>query len=247
MTQAMAQPERFLSADYGAFCVARRQEIMERVARAAAASGRVAADIDVVAVSKTVGTPQVEAAFAAGWTHFAENRPQELVRKADALGPTWPGTFDMIGHLQTNKINHIVNRVRLIHSIRSAELAEAVAKRALVKGCQAHVLLEINVVGENTKSGMAPEDAPACLEACQELDGIQVEGLMAMAPPGDKNGARRSFSGLRELAERLRERSGLELGVLSCGMSDDFEIAIQEGSTCVRLGRVAFDPAYQLG
>lgn len=233
-------------AAYAAFSARRRQEIVERVEQAAAASGRDAASIDMLAVSKTVGVPEVQAALAAGWTHFAENRPQELVRKVEALGEAWPGTFDMIGHLQTNKINHIVDRVRLIHSIRSQELAEAVAKRALAKGIQAHVLLEINVVGEQSKSGMAPEAAKACLELCLALEGIQVEGLMAMAPAGDKNAARRSFSGLRELCERLRDSSGLELPVLSCGMSDDFEIAIEEGSTCVRLGRVAFDPAYQL-
>lgn len=241
--------EGALEGTYGAFLAARREEILGRVRAAAERSGRDAGDVGVVAVSKTVGPDGVREAVGAGWRAFAENRPQELTRKLADLdaGEVAAGiTFDMIGNLQTNKINQVVGRVRLVHSVSSERLARAVATRSAARGVTTRALLEVNVSGEASKSGLSPADAREALPRVLALEGLRVEGLMTMAPAHDPDAARRTFSGLRELAETLRADTGEGLATLSCGMSDDFEIAIEEGSTLVRLGRIVFDPGYRL-
>ncbi len=235
---------------YGAFLRARRDEILGRIADAAARAGRAADEVTPIAVSKTVGAPEVVLARQAGWRVFGENRPQELARKLAALEaePTCQDLrFDMIGNLQKNKINQVIGRVSLIHSISSAHLAEAVSTRCEARGIVADVLLETNVSGEASKSGFSPEGLLAAAEDVAALPGIRVLGLMTMAPAASPDAARRTFSGLRDLAEELRARTGLELATLSCGMSDDFEIAVEEGATLVRLGRCVFDRGYVLG
>lgn len=233
----------------------RRQEICERMADALARAGRGADDALLIAVSKTVGTDEVVAAIRAGYRTFGENRPQELVRKladlaeCDGLPPV---RFDMIGNLQTNKINAVLGRAQLIHSIRSQHLAEAVSSRAARRieagelEAPVDVLLEVNVSGEESKSGFAPDELRACMGQLVELMGIRIRGLMTMAPRGDKDAARRTFSGLRDLRDELQVAHGIVLPELSCGMSEDFEIALEEGSTIVRLGRVVFDPSFAL-
>ena len=235
--------------DYESFLRSRREEILERVAEAARRSGREPGEVGALAVSKTVGPEEVLLARRAGWRAFGENRPQELGRKLAALAgePEMAGVrFDMIGNLQKNKINQVIGRVSLIHSISSAHLAEAVSTRCEVRGIVADVLLEVNVSGEASKSGLSPDEARSGAEAMAALPGIRVVGLMTMAPAGDADSARRTFSGLRELACELRARTGLSLETLSCGMSDDFEVAVEEGSTLVRLGRCVFDQGYAL-
>lgn len=238
------------AAGYLAFLEGRRQEILERAGEAAARSGRDLSEVGMLAVSKTVGPDQVALAWQAGWRAFGENRPQELRRKLDAL-PAHPemagARFDMIGNLQRNKINMVIGHAELIHSIASVALAEAVSSHCVARGITARVLLEVNVSGEESKSGMTCEEARAAAERVAALPALSLEGLMTMAPRNEPDVARATFSGLRELAEDLRGRTGLALPTLSCGMSDDFPIAIEEGSTLVRLGRTVFDPAYVLG
>lgn len=232
---------------YADFSAARRAQILARVEAACARAGRRASEVTPVAVSKTVGTDELLAAWRAGWRRFAENRPQELNRKLDFVGqtPEMAGAaFDLIGNLQKNKINQVVGKVGLIQSISSLELARQVSERSERHGLVSDVLLEVNVSGEASKSGFSPDELRACVEDVLACPGTSVRGLMTMAPKADPDCARRTFSGLYELASELRGRTGLGLPVLSCGMSDDFEIAIEEGSTLVRLGRVAFDPAY---
>ena len=234
---------------YRAFLADRRLAIRERAAEAAARAGRDASDVAMLAVSKSVEPEATLLAWRAGWRAFAENRPQELARKLEfAEGtPEMAGVrFDAIGNLQKNKINQVIGRVELLHSVSSLELAEAVSKRCCARGIVQPALVEVNVLGEQSKSGFSPQEARETAEALAALPGIRLEGLMAMAPRDDADAARRTFSGARELAGELRGRTGLALDVLSCGMSDDFTIAIEEGSTLVRLGRVAFDPAYEL-
>ena len=234
---------------YARFLETRRREICDMIGAAAARAGRDAAGVSAIAVSKTVGFDEVLLARRAGWDAFGENRPQELVRKleAAAASPEMAGVrFDMIGNLQKNKINQVIGRVRLIHSISSGHLAEAVSTRCEARGIVADVLLETNVSGELSKSGFSPDGLRAAIEGVLDLPGIRVDGLMTMAPAGDADAARRTFSGLRDLAEELRLRTGLPLRTLSCGMSDDFEIAVEEGSTLVRLGRCVFDRGYDL-
>ncbi len=234
----------------------RREAIVERVEAALARSGRPRDAARIMAVSKTVGIPEVVAAIAAGYRLFGENRPQELVRKLEGLAREQglPAVrFDMIGNLQTNKINAVLGRASCIHSISSLHLAKAVSSRVERRmasgdcGAAQDVLLEVNVSGEASKSGFSPDELRASLDELRTYRGIHVIGLMTMAPQGDKSIARRTFAGLRELRDELASRCPeLDLGELSCGMSEDFEEALEEGSTLVRLGRVVFDPSFEL-
>jgi pyridoxal phosphate enzyme (YggS family) len=235
---------------YAAFLVERREEILQRIDEAAARAGRDPSEISLLAVSKTVDVPQVDLAWRAGYRAFGENRPQELVRKLDGISayPEMAGVrFDMIGHLQTNKVREVVGNVTLIHSVSSLHLAEAISKRGVGHNLTSDVLLEVNVSGEESKSGFSPDEVRASFGDILALPALRVHGLMTMAPAHDMDVARRTFSGLRELRDELAARVGLELPVLSCGMSDDFPIAVEEGSTIVRLGRTVFDPRYVLG
>lgn len=227
----------------------RREAILSELHDAIARSGRSASEVLVEAVSKTVDSSVMLDAASQGWDAFAENRPQELVRKYEALkenGLSERVRLDMIGNLQKNKINQVLGKVALIHSISSEHLAEAVSKRAEAKGLAVPVLLEVNVSGELSKSGFSPEEVLEALPRMVELPGMEIAGLMTMAPAGDRTLARRVFSDLRELRDTLRAESGLSLDELSCGMSDDFREAVEEGSTIVRLGRIVFDPNYVL-
>lgn len=234
---------------YLAFLKERRAEILQRIEEACARAGRSPEEVTLLGVSKTVGVEEVALAWQAGYRAFGENRPQELKRKLDGVAehPEMEGVrFDMIGNLQTNKVNQVVGRVGLIHSISSAHLAEAVSKRSQTHGVVSRVLLEVNVSGEESKSGFSPDEVRSSLEGLLGLPGIEVCGLMTMAPAHDMDAARRTFSGLRELRDELREASGRGLEVLSSGMSDDYPIAIEEGSTLVRLGRTVFSPSYEV-
>lgn len=246
---AQAKLDIEVDAAYEAFLAERRGQIHARVEAACARAGRDASEVGMLAVSKTVGPEATLAAWHAGWRAFAENRPQELSRKLSFMAgePEMTGArVDMIGNLQKNKINQVIGKVELLHSVSSAGLAAAVSSRCEARGIVQDCLLEVNVSGEQSKSGFSPDEARAAAESLAALPGIRVRGLMTMAPRGDADAARRAFSGLRELARELEGRTGLQLPVLSCGMSDDFEVAVEEGSTLVRLGRIVFDPAYAL-
>ena len=234
----------------------RREEIFARVDAALAEAGRSRDEVRLLAVSKTVGPEEVIAAVQAGYRSFGENRPQELIRKLEALAqvPNLPKLrFDMIGNLQKNKINAVLGRATLIHSVSSLHLARAISERAEraqaadeLAGPQ-DVLLEVNVSGEESKSGFTPDEVRAGIEELRGLRGITIRGLMTMAPRGDKGIARCTFAGLRELRDELAAScSDLDLSELSCGMSEDFEEALKEGSTIIRLGRVVFNPAFEL-
>lgn len=234
---------------YQAFLAERRDAICGRIADAARRAGRDAGEVTLLAVSKTVGAEEVALARAVGYDCFGENRPQELTRKLAALAgrpELQPMRFDMIGNLQKNKINQVLGAAELVHSVSTEHLAEAISKRAQARDMVCRVLLEVNVSGEGSKSGFAPGEVSEAIERLIELPGLSIEGTMTMAPAGDPDAARRTFSGLRELTEGLRRQTGRELAVLSCGMSDDFQIAVEEGSTLVRLGRTVFDPRYVL-
>ncbi len=241
---------------YLEFMRARRVEILDRVNAALDRAGRAHDSVQLAAVSKTVGVPETLAAIEAGYTLFAENRPQELARKRAGLaeaGRLDAVRFDMIGNLQTNKINAVLGAAEFIHSVSSLHLAEAIASRAERKleagelALPQKVLLEVNVSGEESKSGFAADELRACMDELAGLRGIEICGLMTMAPRGSLDVARRTFSGLRELKEELASAyPELSLTDLSCGMSEDFEPALEEGSTIIRLGRVVFSPEFEV-
>jgi hypothetical protein len=211
------------------------ERVRERVARAAERSGRRAGDVTLVAVSKTVEPARVREAIAAGVTALGENRVQEARAKIAELGR--PVAWHLVGHLQSNKARDAVELFDLIHSLDRLELAAELDRRARTLGRDVPALLQVNVAGEATKGGVAPDDVARALEAIAKLERVRVRGLMTIPPEVEQAEASRGwFRALRELAERH------DLRDLSMGMSHDFEVAIEEGATLVRVGTAVFGP-----
>ena len=200
--------------------------------RAAALRREIPAGVTLVAVSKTHPAAAIREAYAAGLRDFGENYAQEWREKADALHDLADLRWHFIGGLQTNKVKYLAGRVTAIHTLDRLELAREISKRFLAKGAIARVYLEVNTGGEATKSGCAPDEAPALAEAARALPALELAGLMAIPPPGED--PRPHFRLLRGLRDRLG------LAGLSIGMSADWRIAIEEGSTCVRIGTAIF-------
>ncbi len=213
--------------------------VRRRVSDAADAAGRHAGDVTIVAVAKTVGPPEVRDAIAAGVADFGENRVQEFVAK-HGLFPHVRWHF--IGTLQSNKAQHVVGKAYLIHSVDSVHLLDRIDRIAGTMGVVQPVLLQVNVSGEQSKHGMAPDEAAEALHHALELGSVDVRGLMTMAPLGRPESARWVFRDLRDLFESLAAMrfNGLEMSELSMGMTGDFEVAVEEGATIVRVGRAIF-------
>jgi pyridoxal phosphate enzyme (YggS family) len=192
----------------------------------------------LVAVSKTVNARQVAQAASAGIRDFGENRSGTLHEK-QALFPEYRWHF--IGRIQTNKLKDYVGKVALIHSVASYRALEAIDRRAHSIGCVQELLIEVNVLAEASKDGVAPEQLADLLSAARALKSVCVRGLMTMAPLGSPAAARHSFAGLRRLRDDLAadfaDANNVRLTELSMGMSDDMEIAVEEGATIVRVGR----------
>src|SRR5438067_9398924 len=214
----------------------RVREVRERIDAAVVRGGH-GQCVTVVAVTKTHGPDAAEAAWEAGLRDVGENRVQEALEKMDAVRAAV--RWHLIGHLQRNKAKH-VSRFDLVHSIDSARLADAVSDVGCRSGRPIDVLLQVNVIGEDTKGGFALGMLQAEGERIQALTGLRVRGLMAMAPlDADEGTLRRIFGSAREAAATLHQ-SGHEATELSMGMSNDFEIAVEEGATLVRLGTILF-------
>ncbi|MBF4509165.1 MAG: YggS family pyridoxal phosphate-dependent enzyme [Aeromicrobium sp.] len=217
----------------------RYASVRRRVADAADAVGRDADEVRIVAVAKTVGPPEVRDAIAAGVTDFGENRVQEFVAKR-GLFPE--ARWHFIGTLQSNKVQHVVGKAYLIHSVDSVHLLERIDRVAGAMGVVQPVLLQVNVAGEVSKHGLDPDDVADVLRRSTELPGVDVRGLMTMAPLSRAESVRWVFRDLRRLFESLAAMrfNGVELTELSMGMTNDFEVAIEEGATIVRIGRAVF-------
>ncbi len=217
-------------------------EIRGRIALAAQRAGRAADEVALMAVCKNHPAEAILEAMSAGQRLFGENRVQEFAGKQAAVAGT-EGKFHLIGHLQSNKAAKAAELFDAVDSVDSLKLAERLNEAAARRGRKLDVLLEVNVGGEAAKSGLA-EDAPELrrlLEAQERLGNLRICGLMTVPPfTEDAEGARECFRKLRELRDGLRAESGLELRELSMGMSHDFEVAIEEGSTCVRVGTAIF-------
>jgi len=207
--------------------------IRERVERACLKAGRSPDEVTIVAISKTFGVAAIREAYEAGMHDIGENRVQEAEPKiaelaAQGVRPTW----HMVGHLQTNKIKTALNIFDIIHSVDSLRLAEAISRHA---ARPFPVLLEVSVAGEASKFGFSLEEIPSAVEAMCWLPNLDVQGLMTVAPvAADPEEVRWVFRSLREVRDRLGLRH------LSMGMTDDFEVAIEEGATLVRIGRAIF-------
>ncbi len=214
-------------------------EVEERVARACAASNRDRNDVNVIAVTKYVSLDMVSSVLEAGLEHIAESRWQDAEHKWKALGNK--GTWHFIGHLQTNKVKDVIGKFQYIHSLDRISLAQELQKKAIATDQIVNVFLQVNISGEDTKFGLSPESVPDFLREIASLDRVKVIGLMTMAPhEGDPELTRPVFRGLRELRDELNQLALTPepMTELSMGMSNDFEIAIQEGATWVRLGTV---------
>lgn len=207
--------------------------VRERVARAAERAGRRPQDVLLIGVSKTVDIERIRAAVAAGVPALGENRVQEAKAKVEALGH--PVDWHLIGHLQTNKVRDALAVFDVIHSLDRLELARELDRRA--GGPPVRVLVQVNVAGEASKGGFGPDGVAAALDEIRRLPGLRVLGLMTIPPAvADAEAARPWFRLLADLAKRAG------LAELSMGMSADFEVAIEEGATMVRVGTAIFGP-----
>lgn len=213
--------------------------VNERIAAAAARAGRSPDEVALVAISKTHPPERIAEAVEAGQLLFGENKVQEARVKIPQLpGHTrWHG----IGRLQKNKIRLALPLFELIHSVDSRELAAEIDRLAEETGAQPRVLLQVNVSGEGSKQGFSPETLESCVEELLQLSRLQIEGLMTIPPLApEAESSRRHFVRLRELRDRLQDEFGMGLPELSMGMSNDYEIAIEEGATLVRVGSAIF-------
>jgi pyridoxal phosphate enzyme (YggS family) len=244
-----------LSADgqsAGASTISRREledrieAVSGRIAVAAMRAGRDPAEITLVAVSKTRPPEAVVAACHAGVRLFGENRVEEASAKAQAvarlMAPSAPPIWHMVGHVQSRKAVEVLPWAAMVHSVDTAKLAQRLSRFSMEVGKELVILLEVNVSGEASKFGLPPSALPATIEAVASLPGLRLEGLMTMAPiAADPESVRPVFAALRDLKDEMARRyPELEWMHLSMGMTDDFEVAIEEGATLVRIGRAIF-------
>ncbi len=214
--------------------------IKSRIKDACERSGRSIDEITIVGVTKTFEADKILQAVECGITNVAENRVQELVRKYDDVDNV---SWHLIGHLQTNKVKYISDKVSLIHSVDSVKLAQEIDRQAEKNGRVIDVLVEVNVSGEESKFGVSPDELDKLLLGVSEFSHIRVQGLMTMAPLlAEKDEIRQIFKKMYKIFidNRAKKYNNINMGILSMGMSNDFEIAIEEGATMVRIGRAMF-------
>lgn len=217
----------------------RLDAIQSEIAEAAARAGRAAADVELVAVSKTHPPEAVAEAVSAGQFLFGESRVQEArVKIAEAPARA---RWHFIGHLQKNKVRQALPLFELIHSVDSLALAADIERIADEEGARPRVLLEVNLAGEATKFGFSPAALRPGMEELLGLSRLTIEGLMTIPPPApEPEDSRRYFAGLRELRAALEQEFQVKLPTLSMGMSGDFAVAVEEGATLVRVGTALF-------
>ena len=215
--------------------------VRQRIARSCKKIGRFPEDVTLVCVTKEAGVPQMEEALGAGVTNLGENRVQELASKYKLIGAK--AAWHLVGHLQTNKVKDAVKIASLIHSVDSIRLAKEIDKEAGRIGKVQDILIQVNTSGEKTKFGLVPAEVEDIIKESAIYNNISIKGLMTIAPESsDPEDARPYFRKLRELIKRINDVrcTVYDIRILSMGMTSDFEIAIEEGSTMVRIGRAIF-------
>jgi pyridoxal phosphate enzyme (YggS family) len=215
--------------------------IRQRIEAASARSGRDPQSVRLMAVSKTVALERIREALEAGITLLGENYVQEAREKIPAIGHA--AEWHMIGYLQTNKVKYVVNLFDWIHSVDRLELARELDKRAGQSNRRLNILIEVNVSGEESKNGMEPDAALELVRQVSLLPNISVRGLMTMPPYSDNpENSRPYFQALRKLRDEISAAAipNIRMDELSMGMTDDFEVAIEEGTTIIRVGRAIF-------
>ena len=213
----------------------------EKVRKACERAGRKREEVTLIAVSKTKPVSMIEELLPLHVVDFGENKVQELTSKSEILSSDLH--WHMIGHLQRNKVKYIIDKACLIHSVDSLRLAETISQEAVKKNVTASILIEVNVAGEESKFGVAPNDPEELIEKISHLSNIQVKGLMTIAPfveNAEEN--REIFRNLRNLSVDIQEKkfNNVTMNVLSMGMTGDYEVAIEEGATMVRVGTGIF-------
>ncbi len=220
------------------------QIVKDRIAQAAKRSGRNPEDVSLVAVSKQVPAELIVQARQAGQTCFGENKMQEAREKISHLGEQ-EYQWHFIGHLQKNKVKYLFDGFDLFHSLDSLELAEAIQKEASRRNSSIAALVQVNISGEESKSGVAPEELEKLLIDLSRLDKIKVKGLTTIPPQNpDPEDARKYFAQLRALRDKMESLNieNIQLSDLSMGMTHDYEVAVEEGATLVRVGTAIFGP-----
>lgn len=218
------------------------KRVLDNIAEAAVASGRKPEDVTLVAVTKTVTDKEAQEVMDAGVVTLGENRVQSLLDKYEVLGdnPTW----HLIGHLQTNKVKYIADKVSLIHSVESLKLAEEINRKFSEAKRTAEILVQVNVSGEESKFGVTPFDTFDLIEEISKLENVKVKGLMTMAPlSATPDECKKYFYELKKLSCDIADKKyqNVDMQHLSMGMSGDYKEAISEGATIVRVGSALFN------
>lgn len=214
--------------------------ILSKLEKACRESGREIGDISLLAATKTVDVDTINYAISKGINLIGENKVQELLMKKDGIVPV---EKHFIGHLQTNKVKDIINEVSLIHSVDSLKLAKEISKQAVKINKTIDILLEVNIGGEESKWGFAPENLEESLKEIASLDNIRIKGLMAIPPvcnepEENRKYFRKMYKLFIDIGTKKIDNSSME--ILSMGMSDDFDVAVSEGATLIRLGTALF-------
>lgn len=225
----------------------RYMKVRNQVDEACKQAGRDPEDVLLLAVSKTVDCDEVELAIEGGATAFGENRPDELVRKQAAFPDK---SWHFIGNIQSRRIPDIVSAADLIHSVSKAEHLPKIDKAAAKLGKIQPVLIEVNVSGEESKSGFQPDEVFTVIKEAAPLESVRIQGLMTMAPRADEEAIQQSFGGLAQLRDDLQHQLDAEgidvsLSDISMGMTEDWPQAIELGTTMVRVGRAIFDSSFE--
>lgn len=217
------------------------KEIIHKIDEAKKRSGRDADKATLITVTKTIDTKRIKEAIDSGAKILGENRVQEIMEKYDELSPY--AEFHLIGHLQKNKVKYIIGKVSLIHSVESLDLAGEIDKRAKQNGIIQRILIEVNVSGEESKFGIKPEEVISFVDEASKFQNVKIEGLMTVAPfDAEEEELRRIFRELKNLSLQVKDCGfdNVSMDELSMGMTGDFEIAIEEGATMVRVGTGIF-------
>ncbi len=217
------------------------ENIQKKIEAAAKKSGRSASDIMLLGVTKTIDIERIKELLSLGIKDIGENKVQELTSKYEVIGEG--ANWHLIGHLQTNKVKYMIDKVKMIHSVDSMKLAVEIDKKSSEKNKITNILVEVNVGGEESKFGIKPEDTVAFVQDLSRLKNVKVKGLMTVAPfveDSEKN--RESFRHMQKLFIDIKAKSidNISMEFLSMGMSNDFEVAIEEGSNIVRVGTAIF-------
>ena len=225
----------------------RYEKVEEELAQECALAGRDPKEVRLVAVSKTVGVEGVGEAYAAGARDFGENRPDQIVPKSQAFPDAH---WHFIGNIQSRRIRDIVDSASLIHSVYQEKHARKIDEVAREKGIVQDILIEVNVSGEESKSGFEPSEVKGIIERARSLEHVKIEGLMSMAPRAEEELINATFSGLANLESELndtfsQEEGTARLSALSMGMTEDWPVALRYGSTIVRIGRAIFSDSFE--